>query len=195
MKKLITLVLSIICSSVLLASDSDVRLDQIKVRAFIDKQDIIHVQGDRLWFTHVSGEVPGNWGGLKWPTYVNKTKWLPTWENAPDSDVFRMENPLTSLPMMEIRDNISVYLIEPKNASTSTVEYPDRANNWTLSIKLDNSENIGACWFVLEISWEDDLKIDRKYDTIIHGRIDGPVTPIKPIVPPTKPSPTPIGRR
>lgn len=195
MKKIISVILATLCSCILFASDSNVRLDQIKIRSFIDRQDVIHIQGDRVWFTHIAGEVPGNWGGLKWPTYVNKVKWLPTWDNDPDSDVFRIESPFAALPMMEIRDNISIYLIEPKNASASTVEYPDRANNWTLSIKLDNSENKGACWFVLEISWDDEIKIDRKYRETIVSHIDIPVTPIKPIVPPTKPSPTPTGRR
>jgi hypothetical protein len=145
-----------------------------------------------VWFTHVDGEVPGNWGGFGWPTYVNNVPWTPTWDDAPKSDIFRIRSPYVALPMMKFQaDTISVFLLEPDGVYASVIQYPDDWNNWQLTIFIDNGTSKRAQWIELEIAWDEWLRFRRARTTYV--RTPGPH--IMPIVPTTVPSPTPVGRR
>ena len=117
----------------------------ISIYAPIDGYDIIHIRDDKLWYEHKSFDFPGTSivNGIKLvtkPTIINGIKWFPKFvDNI--SDKFDLKK---SIPERE-------YYIYAKRINTKTdkvkiIQQPDKENNFTLSLILDD-ENIGGDTF------------------------------------------------
>ncbi|MBN2313731.1 MAG: hypothetical protein JXM79_07355, partial [Sedimentisphaerales bacterium] len=115
------------------------------------------INSNALWYEHHSYNLPGKWwnGADKIqydePTYINGTAWKPEWL-AMVSKPYRFEQ---SIPLEENQDHIRVTKIVGRG-SVSITEMPQQANNYTLSILLDDNRYNAAQWYEFVIQWGTD---------------------------------------
>jgi len=146
--------------------------DTISIRATIDKTDDVFIRGDKLWISHVKGELPRD-------IWINHEPWTPTWTSEQDSDTYAMSDPPRRLPMTDRRGLISVSVGE-EAAKVKVLEYPHEFNEWILVLSLHNPSLSGPLTMNVTISWKSQVE---------------PVS-LACVAPlPTVPSPTPVGLR
>ena len=56
-------------------------VDMLSFKAYIDGSDLVHIQGNRVWYTHLKYTKPGLHDGNNFPTYINGAEWIPSWSN------------------------------------------------------------------------------------------------------------------
>jgi len=82
------------------------------------------------------------------PTYINGTAWKPEWK-ARISRPYRLKQ---TIPLRESSNLIKLTKIAGKGSVTIAGK-PQQANDYTLSILLDDSRNNGAQWYEFLIQW------------------------------------------
>jgi len=128
--------------------------DGLHIKAFIDGKDTIKIKGDELWYEHHQWDLPGKWwdrgGNIKHdePTYINGTAWKPQWQER-ISKPYRLKQ---AVPLQEAKNLIKVTKITG-TGSVTIAEMPKQANDYTLSILLDDSRYGGAQWYEFVIQW------------------------------------------
>jgi len=128
--------------------------DGLHIRAFIDGRDAIKIKGVELWYEHHAWDLPGKWwdrsGNIKHdePTYINGTAWKPQWQERV-SKPYRLEQ---AVPLRETNNLIKLTKIAGRG-SVSIAEKPQQANDYTLSILLDDSRYSRAQWYEFVIQW------------------------------------------
>lgn len=155
-------------------ASTNILANTITVSALIDKKDIVVVRGDKLWFTHLDGELPRD-------VKINRKPWTQIhWGKDQKSDRFTMDDPRRLLPRDSHKNLISASLAQT-NAVIDVIGYPETSNGWTLMIVLDNSESESPTQMDVTIFWT--------------KRSPGPIAPSRYVTPATTPSPTPVGLR
>jgi serine/threonine protein kinase len=115
---------------------------QLTVKAFIDSSDVVKVCGNRLWFEHETGALPGR------NIYVNGKAWSPSWTNDVSTEfmglnpAFRPRNP----QKIQITTRLG-------RGTVSVAQFPSPANDQTLAVRLDDMDFGGADWYEVVISW------------------------------------------
>ena len=128
--------------------------DGLHIKAFIDGKDTIKIKGVELWYEHHDWDLPGKWwdraGNIKHdePTYINGTAWKPEWQERV-SKPYRLEQ---AVPLREANNLIKLAKIAGRGSVTIT-EMPQQANDYTLSILLDDSRYNKAQWYEFVIQW------------------------------------------
>jgi len=128
--------------------------DGLRIKAFIDGKDTIKIKGPELWYEHHEWDLPGKWwdrgNNIKHdePTYINGTAWKPEWQERV-SKPYRLEK---AVPLREKSDLIKLAKIAVRG-SVSIAQKPQQANDYTLSILLDDNRYGGAQWYEFIIQW------------------------------------------
>ena len=138
-----------------ISNSVDVSTSRLRIRSFIDGCDVVKIQGDKVWFEHQSYSFPGAWKGFNEATLVNGEPWLPAWTGLV-SEKFEIANKEAALPAN--REFTAETLKVAGNCGLgrfSVGEYPSAANDYTLSVTLDDSTAEGASWYEIGIDWED----------------------------------------
>ena len=125
----------------------------MKIRALIDGADLVKVRGSQVWFEHITHARPGEWAsGIdhsgSQPTFVNDSKWHPEW-NGRISKPFGIEK--GALPDGE-DVHVSVRSLEARG-NVKIVEQASKANDFTVTILLDDDREMGADWYEIELLW------------------------------------------
>ena len=129
--------------------------DGLRIKAFIDGKDTIKIKGVELWYEHLDWDLPGKWwdraNNVKHdePTYINGTAWKPEWQER-ISKPYRLEQ---VIPLREANNLINLAKIAGRG-SISIAEKPQQANDYTLSILLDDSRYNRAQWYEFVIQWK-----------------------------------------
>jgi len=121
----------------------------IQIKAFIDGSDTIKIRGNELWYEHHKYDLPGKWQDrFDEPTTINSTEWKPKW-NGLMSDRFQDFRPL--LPK-RILEEISLTKLQGRGNVDITAK-PDKENDFTLSIFIDDNQYSGAEWYEIKVEW------------------------------------------
>ena len=130
---------------------------KLYIRTLIDGKDTLYIKGDRMWFVHHSYQLPGMWAGDNLPTYINQDQlWNHVW-NRNISDVVKIAKPDATLPVSGewSSENMSVKIYTSGFGNYEVKEYPGKANDNTLVIDLNDTEPLGAHWYVIDIDWDE----------------------------------------
>ena len=120
---------------------------KIVIRAFIGGLDVIKVRGNKMWYEHVTAELPGKWNGMNEPTFVNEEKWMPWWDG-------HISRPYEKIPLLRPETGKRVYVTKKFGRGAVTLaEQPSKANSQTLKIAIDDVAQAGADWYEITIKW------------------------------------------
>lgn len=120
---------------------------QIEIRAYIDGIDVIKIRGKKLWYEHVTAELPGKTDGQNEPTFVNGEKWMPWWDG-------HTSRPYEKVTALRPPPGKRVYVSKKFGRGVVTLaQQPSGANDQTLKITVDDVSHEGADWYELRIKW------------------------------------------
>jgi tRNA A-37 threonylcarbamoyl transferase component Bud32 len=115
---------------------------QLTVKAFIDSSDVVKVSGNRLWFEHETGTLPGR------NIFVNGKAWSPSWTNNVSAEFLGLN------PAFRPRDPQKIQITKRVGRGTvSIAQFPSPANDETLAVRIDDVDFGGADWYEVVISW------------------------------------------
>ena len=115
---------------------------QLTVKAFIDSSDVVKVSGNRLWFEHETGTLPGR------NIFVNGKAWSPSWTNNVSTEFVGLN------PAFRPRDPQNIQITKHIGRGTvSVAQFPSPTNDETLAVRIDDEESGGADWYEVVISW------------------------------------------
>ena len=138
----VTGVIGVALAAVLLACLIGAGHHQLTVKAFIDSSDVIKVSGNKLWFEHESGTLPGR------NIFVNGKAWTPSWTNNVSTEFMGLN------PVFQPHDPQKIQITKRTGRGTvSVAEFPAPANNETLAARFDDVDFGGADWYEVVISW------------------------------------------
>ena len=127
----------------LLLTNGCSRKPALTVRAYIDGSDVIKVSGDRLWFEHATGSLPGKL------IHINGQIWTPTWlTNGISSEFLGLKPPFRA----GAGHRIQVTRLMGRGVA-SIQQFPSADNDQTLAARIDDEEFGGADWYEIGISW------------------------------------------
>jgi len=116
---------------------------QLTVKAFIDASDVVKVSGNRLWFEHETGTLPGR------NIFVNGKAWSPSWTNNVSTEFVGLN------PAFWPHDPQKIQITKRAGRGTvSVAQFPSPANDETLAVRIDNVDFGGADWYEVVISWD-----------------------------------------
>lgn len=120
----------------------------LTLKAFIDDKDTIKIRGNRIWYEHEMGTLPGDPGSRNEPTIINGRAWRPEWRGEICVAFDGLE------PVFEPRSPASVKLTKLAGRGGAAIsEMPTPENNRTLSIYFNDDEG-GADWYEVMIEWK-----------------------------------------
>ena len=115
---------------------------ELTVEAFIDSSDVVKVSGNRLWFEHETGTLPGR------NIFVNGKAWSPSWTNNVSTEFVGLN------PAFRPHDPQKIQITKRVGRGTvSVAQFPSRANDETLAVRFDDVDFGGADWYEVVISW------------------------------------------
>jgi hypothetical protein len=115
---------------------------QLTVKAFIDASDVVKVSGNRLWFEHETGTLPGR------NIFVNGKAWSPSWTNDVSTEFVGLN------PAFRPHDPQKIQITKRVGRGTvSVAQFPSPANDETLAVRIDDVDFGGADWYEIDISW------------------------------------------
>ena len=115
---------------------------QLTVKAFIDASDVVKVSGNRLWFEHETGTLPGR------NIFVNGEAWSPSWTNNVSAEFVGLN------PAFRPHDPQKIQITKRLGRGTvSVAQFPSPANDETLAVRIDDEDFGGADWYEVVISW------------------------------------------
>ena len=115
---------------------------QLTVKAFIDASDVVKVSGNRLWFEHETGALPGR------NIFVNGKAWSPSWTNNVSAEFVGLN------PAFRPHDPQKIQITKRVGRGTvSVAQFPSPANDETLAVRIDDVDFGGADWYEVVISW------------------------------------------
>jgi serine/threonine protein kinase/protocatechuate 3,4-dioxygenase beta subunit len=140
-------------------SDAQVALSDadsaIHVLANIDGRSQLLLRGGFAQWYQMEYAAPGREGLSDFPTILNGEEWLPGWPNEPDvenfdcyceSSVFQGLQPALPTEEADIR-----FKVLRGRGTVSIVELPDKANEFTLILEIDDNDFDGSDWYELLI--------------------------------------------
>jgi prepilin-type processing-associated H-X9-DG protein len=120
-------------------------------RGYIDGADLVHVQGNSVWYEHKSWGLPGQHEGAWYATYVNGVAWTPTWSDNLSSK-FTDLRPV--LPSSNIRET-SLDTIRGRG-KIALVQKPSPGNQFEAIVSLDDVSENGQDWYEFRLNWLSD---------------------------------------
>ncbi len=121
----------------------------LSIYAPVDGLDIIHIKANKLWYEHIEMGLPGSVEydrkNITNPTIINGIKWFPEFINN-ISDKFDLKIPIPEKEYFIYAKNINV-----KTKMVKIIQQPNKENNYTLSISLDDIDSFGDTFFKIII--------------------------------------------
>ena len=121
----------------------------ITIKARIDGRDILKIQGNRVWWEHETGCLPGDPQGGNAPTFINGIAWRPQWDGSNSI-------PFESLsPAFRRKAPVQVTFNKLSGRGEAAIsDLPTPANTNTLSVYFNDEEGGGADWYEVSILWK-----------------------------------------
>jgi len=120
----------------------------ITIKARIDGKDIMKIQGNKVWWQHELGGLPGDPQGVNEHTFINGIAWRPQWDGSNSipfealAPVFGRQPPVqVTLNKLSGRGEVAIS------------DLPTPANTNTLSVYFNDEEG-GADWYEVSILWK-----------------------------------------
>jgi hypothetical protein len=120
----------------------------ITIKALIDDKDVLKIQGNKVWWEHQQGGLPGDPKGANQPTFINGVVWRPQWDGSNSipfeflAPAFRPKGPeQVTLNNLSGRGDVVIS------------ESPTPANDGVLSVSFNDEEG-GAGWYEVSILWK-----------------------------------------
>ncbi len=124
----------------------------LKFECFIDGMDLLYINAEKLWYTHLEWELPGKWDGNNHPTIVNNKSWYPVWNDGVSEPYLRVERNRMkeNIRMDWDNQNFAIRVLTPRGV-VKIIEQPSENNDQTLTLEIDDSSPSGAAWYRFEI--------------------------------------------
>jgi basic membrane lipoprotein Med (substrate-binding protein (PBP1-ABC) superfamily)/fibronectin type 3 domain-containing protein len=128
----------------------------LRVRAYIDGDTYLVVQGDSLYWHQNGADAPGRTGGHNDPTYVDGFLWYPSWPDVPDPrnrDCNCDSSAYTGFanPLLAQGQRVNLNVIQGRHEVT-IVQQPSAENDYTLIVDFNDGPPGGADWYEVELS-------------------------------------------
>ena len=129
----------------------------LTLRCYIDGVDQLKIRHNEVWYVHTRAPfvehcLPGQWSGRNEPTYVNDDPWYPQWARL-TSDRYTIADSNFALPA-NVAFTEETMTVTMDGLHNKVEEYPNAENGYTLVIRLDDLDHIGATWFTVDIQWD-----------------------------------------
>lgn len=128
----------------------------ISLAIYVDGSDFVHIRGNKLWLVHEGWQLPGGNDPIAYPTRVNGTEWIPTW-NDKTSDQFVLATPLPQKGepalFLDILNNGDTPAQSDARPNVRITQEPTAANNYEAVLYIDDLNVPGAHWFAFNLSW------------------------------------------
>jgi len=128
----------------------------LRVRAFIDGDSRLVVQGDSLYWHHDGADAPGRTGGCNEPTYVNGMAWYPVWPDIPDAanrdcncDSSDIDN--LAYPLLAQGQTVNMNVLQARY-QVNIIQQPTAENDYTLIVDFNDGPPGGADWYEIELT-------------------------------------------
>lgn len=113
----------------------------------VDGVAVFHARGTEVWLEHVSGPLPGMKGDERVGIKINGTVWHPEWTG-------RFSNRFAGIAPEPMRSDSKVVLKRLRGRGPAKVlAYPQRSDDQTLKVIIDDSRKSGAGEYLLEFDW------------------------------------------
>ncbi|WP_028322270.1 hypothetical protein [Desulfatiglans anilini] len=125
------------------------------IKAYIDGQSQIILQGNSAQWYHILHDAPGRNGGNTYPTTINGSDWYPIWSDIPDarnnscncySNVYNSVSP----PIPSSSTKFCLKVISARE-SVEIKEQPTSQNKYKLIIEFNDNSMSGADWYEIEV--------------------------------------------
>ena len=128
----------------------------LRVRAYIDGDSDLIVQGNTVRWHHLGAAAPGRLLGVDEPTYLNDVAWYPAWPDTPDSenrDCHCDSSSHVGVPALAKQDQIVSLKIFQARHKVAVVQQPKAGNDYTLIVHFDDIPPGGADWYEISIGY------------------------------------------
>lgn len=129
---------------------------KVTIQALVDGRDLIYIRGNKICIQHMLNQFVGEYNDSDIPVTINgKNQWKPVWKDA-ISDAYKFPNSVPSLPTKGEwnESNMRIKHVTTGLGNIEIVTYPNKDNNHTLTIKVDDHLPSGAHWYFLDIDWD-----------------------------------------
>jgi hypothetical protein len=140
--------LYLISALMLVCGCKDAPKNVIKIKALIDDKDVIKIQGNKVWWEHELGALPGDPKGGNQPTFINGIAWRPQWHGS-NSIPFE---PLAPIFRPKFPEEVTFTKLSGRGY-VAISGLPTAAHDGTLSISFNDEEG-GADWYEVSILWQ-----------------------------------------
>ena len=130
---------------------------ELRVRALIDGQSQLVLQGKTVTWHVIRSAAPGRWDGRNEATTLSGTPWMPVWPSAGDNrDCNCDSQPSPPIPagLRAIEQAVTLTKIAGRGAVTIN-EQPSAANGYTLKVDFSDSSS-GAGWYEIVLGYSAD---------------------------------------
>jgi hypothetical protein len=155
-----TTVIVLACSLILAPFCIDASAYSLTVRAWIDGESQLIIQGNTVQWHNLSYTAPGYRipGEPPEPTYLTTAgmgtiPWAPeTWTNGTSGDTTSEQFTDLNAPLAAVDQTVTLEAIDVRDAAT-IVQQPAAANGYTLIVDFNDSVSGGAYWYELSLEY------------------------------------------
>ncbi len=131
----------------------------LNVRAWIDGESQLIIQGNSVRWYHNSATAPGRQDSNV-PTYLNGEAWDPTWPDVPDSlnyDCNCQSSTHVGIPALGMKDQtVDLEVIQARH-KVSIKQQPNAGNDYTLIVEFDDGPPGGADWYEVSLGYNTNI--------------------------------------
>ena len=153
-------VIVLVCSLILAPFCIDAAAYSLTVRAWIDGESQLIIQGNTVQWHNLSYTAPGYRipGEPPEPTYLTTVDmgivaWAPTtWSNGTSGDTTSEQFTDLDAPLAAVDQTVTLEAIDVRDGAT-IVQQPTAANDYTLIVDFNDSVSGGAYWYELSLEY------------------------------------------
>jgi hypothetical protein len=123
---------------------------QLRIRAYIDGQSQLILQGSSAQWYNEDWAAPGRWGGKNLPTYLNGHPWTPQWSTSPPDQLLFchcystaanvVDPPIPATSPVNLTPVVARYAV-------SIAQQPSAANGFTTIIDFNDDPPPFPAWY------------------------------------------------
>jgi|WetSurMetagenome_2_1015567.scaffolds.fasta_scaffold22406_3 hypothetical protein len=155
-----TAMILLVCSLIIAPFCIDAAAYSLTVRAWIDGESQLIIQGNTVQWHNLSYTAPGYRipGEPPEPTSLTTADmgtvaWAPTtWSNGTSGDTTSEQFTDLNAPLAAVDQTVTLEAIDVRDAAT-IVQQPAAANGYTLIVDFDDSVSGGAYWYELSLAY------------------------------------------
>lgn len=144
------------------AGRADLITTTVRVRAWIDGQDYLHLSGSSVRWEHLSYRPAGDPTGPDEPTYLTTTvngsavmtdyAWTPAWPDGTGSGKWSSTFEGLNPPIPDDPEVVSVNVIRAPGYA-GVIQTPTAGNGWETVIDFNDKAWGGATWYDIEVTF------------------------------------------